>query len=850
MGNFTHILDHNGLYHLTLDYDPEAQQLKVTFDQAGNPRQRFVDNVLDQLNITDRGGDYDTQHDKVKKHGRTRIFKPVSRNFALRMGEESLLECQITLDGTLRPTYQRPLIIDETRRIGSFYQCKPYPRRRIGMQPEENEQLINTAQRTVTTDFHTHSSGQISAKGLIAVAMQHKPYYYPISLLTDAGVDTSLHSIDKKHRQKIKRIPFPPMEKPGEKYPDEIEAVDLHALPKEALEILAAHMAMPADRQSTFTHLEYVGNRFRYPFSKDPRLTAAIRKREAEEYAAQGIDFALCSYVGLDNPTILNIIHDTVEELKANEKTQRFSQRYMAGIPRGLPLPKIEEMLNRAAVLLDSPYVMGVDMLGYESNKTREFIPMLNQYMKWANEHKPGSFIRVHAGENDKNHDNVKDFLKIAVKYPNLHFLVGHGVYGMDEETIDLLKKLGDRVTVEINPTSNIALNNIDDVTALPFAKLREYKIPFIIGSDCAGMYLTDATQLGLSAYNAGFGLEDFADLKKYQERLVSHMQGYSRHIVETFPQWAATEGRKAKLEEMAARLAEVPKAVMPQKPSIDEDAFKAKLRDDNVTLLEPGMRAPELENKYPVTIMGASGKSWERLSKGQKRENAIAIDMLVHVLGDKAYVLQGRPKRVGLTHVINTASSNTNVERKKTKRPELFNVRLQIDLVRDDDDTKSYKPLSHLIHQHGLSLDLPNALVDYTFNHEGVLICVGGTAFTRDTITEADQRGIHEKHPDNRKIMLLLANAEGASAEKAKVLHPDYAAETGQQLISKLLKLRPDLFPTNFKAKDINGLYNESAARIDRQLDGPAIVRNAQLLQRQSARLDIPISRPQRTRG
>ena len=64
--------------------------------------------------------------------------------------------------------------------------------------------------------------------------------------------------------------------------------------------------------------------------------------------------------------------------------------------------------------------------------------------------------------------------------------------------------------------------------------------------------------------------------------------------------------------------------------------------------------------------------------------------------------------------------------------------------------------------------------------------------------------------------MMLLLANTEGASAEKANVLHPDYKAVDGLQLVKKLFDQRPDLFPAHFNKRQLNDMYRDSKKRVD----------------------------------
>lgn len=816
-----HDLDYNQLYPLLLDYDSSRQQLKVTFDTSAEPWDRLVKNVLGQLSV--QVGNSPVRNPKSKGAGRkssgnTVTFSPVSREFSLVLGKEPIGHYTINPNGRLSQTFQRPLTTDEVRRIGTFHKGEPYPQWREELSPAENKELLDTAESAVFTDFHTHSSGQITPEGLLEVAMKHKPYHYPVSLLEEAGIRTSFADIPGKHRASIPRIPFPPKERPGVQYPTHVEGADLHQLPPLELRKLAAKMAMPTDRQATFTEMEHDGYRFRYPLSKDKRLIRDTLKKTAQELASQGIQYAELAFVGLDNPEMLKLVHEVMDEIRQDPVTRDVNLRFMVGIPRGLPLPKIEEMLEKAKILTQSPYVIGVDFLGYEVNKTERFVDLYDQFAHWANTHRPGLTLRVHAGENDKNPENVKDFLKMAVKYPSLHFRIGHGIYGMDGQAINMARHLNadpakPRLTLEFNPSSNIALNNVDDLKQIPFQFAMDNDLAFIVGSDSAGTYGTSAVQLGLAAYYAGLDKRGFDRLKEHQTYLMQHQLLYSGTLAHEIPQWGTPAGRDAFVEKLSNALTQVPVASVPRQEEVTDEQINKKLHDDNVKRTYPGQRVPELEGKRPVVIVGASGESWKRMGKGQQRENAIAIDMLIHAVGDQAYIVQGRSKKTGLSKVINESLVDSKEERREKGRPTLYTMGLYVSP--SFDLNQSYKHLTHMEHHPGQLLDLADALVDHTFAHDGVLVAVGGAAFTRDTILKADQRGIHDSAPDNRKMLLLLANTVGASSEKAAVLHPDYTVIDGRQLIKKLYEEQPDLFPPRFSLRSLDRLYKESSRRV-----------------------------------
>ncbi|MES2985467.1 MAG: hypothetical protein V4735_09805 [Pseudomonadota bacterium] len=801
MSKTRYALDYNRLYYLTLDYNTDKQKLKVTFADDNAPWPRLVRNVTQLLHLAG----HDTPDER---RGNSLTFHHIHRDFTLMLGPEPIAHYTIGLDGSLSPTFSRPLTVDETRSMGTFHQFAPYPIRRSSA----DAALLDTAKRAVFTDIHTHSSGQITPRGLLEVAMQHRPYFYPTALMSEAGIDTS--TIDAANRAMIPRIPFTPKERPGVTYPDMVEGIDLHALSKADVRKLEARMAMPADHQSTFTEMEHDGYRFRYPLTKDRRLVHDTLKKVAHEYAAQGIRYATLSFVGLDDPAMLRIVHDTMHEIEQDPATNDVQLRFMIGIPRGFALPKIEELLEKAKILLDSPYIVGVDILGYEVNKTRQFVDLYEGFAKWANTHQPGASLRVHAGENDKNHDNVKDFLKIAIRYPRLRFLVGHGLYGMDKEATRLAVKLSanpqqPHLWLEFNPASNIALNNLDRLGDVPIHYAIANGIAFVVSSDSAGTYQTSAVQLGLAAYHAGLDEAGFALLQQHQQRLMAHQLSYGETAAARIAHWNTPAGRSAFIANLSERLAQVPRATIAPATPADAATITAKLTADRVTMIRPGERIAALTGKRPIILIGASGESWKRIPKGQQRENAIAVDMLIHALGEQCYIVQGRNKPVGLSKVIDQSLRTANAVRAQP----LCHVGMLVNP--SFDDTQSYTHLTHMEIIPGQPLDLADAIVDHAFAHDGVLIAVGGAAFTRDIILKADLRGIRDNAPGNRTMMLLLANTQGASAEKAAMLHPDYTALDGRQLIKKLYENQPSLFPAGFALTQLNERYIDATARV-----------------------------------
>lgn len=816
MGSTLHNLDYKKLYGIQLDFDPVEQALKVSVSNRSEPWPRLKKALLNMVNIEDSAG-HQIKPSHSRANAKSISFQGVSRRFKLKLGPEFIGDYFIGSEGKPTLRERRMLTSSEVRRMGTFHRAMPHPQRIPGMSSDENDALINKAFDAVFTDFHSHSSGQISSRGLIDVGLAHDAYY-PLEWLREAGIETNYQRFPNSMRREIPRVRFEPRIKPGEELSPMVEAVPLNALSSGELAKLERLMAMPSDRQSTFSEMENEAYYFRYPLTKNPTLTKDVIKQTAREYVFDGVKYATLSYVGLDNPNTLRAVHEAMEEIENDPVLSKVKLRFMVGVPRTMPLPKVEEALEKAKILLDSPYVVGVDILGYELNKTKKFSQLLEKFCRWANDHKPDCTIRAHAGENDKNLGNVNEMLDIALRYPRLHFSIGHGVYGMDETTIKRAEELcadpdNPRLTIEPNPASVIANNNVDDFAQIPFATMVQHKIPFVVSSDSTGIYHTSPSQLGLEAFYGGLSSEGFDQLIRHQTVLMNKQLRFSQRNIEAIPNWPTPTARVAFTERMIEQLGQVPAAVVPRvkKPSMDE--IRDKLAEQEVMLVHANDNLPELDRRKPVTIVGASGDSWGRMSEQARKESAIALDMITHALNpEKAFIENGRPKPQGVPDVLRRSISHVNDDKPPGAAP-LYNYGFQVEP--NFEDIGSYSHFTHLEVLPGKLLDLSSAIVDRTFQRQGVLIAVGGAAFTRDIITKADQRDILANHPSNRKVMLLLQCAEGASAEKARVLSPDYRALDGRQLITKLYKHSPELFGLDFDLAKLDQYYQEATQRV-----------------------------------
>lgn len=845
-------MDYNGHYPLDLSYNMDSNRLQVKVADDSKPWPRFVKNAVRQLNVQTSGSgrpiDIHRGADNIVCE-----LPPMTREFKLFLGKRFIGSIDIAPNnGTLSQREREPITSTDTRRMGTFHEAEPY------LLPDDPE-LIALAKKAVKTDIHTHSSGQIFAHGLIEVAKAHKAFY-PVRLLKEAGIDTDFGTFPDTpdFRQTIDRVPFPPKDT-GEEEKTE-EGIRIDKLSGKQQHLLELQMALPTDRTSTFIEIENDTNKFRYPLSKLPNLYAETIVAMAREYKADGVHLATPSAVGLDNPAMFKAIHDGIDAIEQDPQSdlKDVTLRFLYAIPRGFPLPVIHQHLEKLKTLSASPYITGLDFVGYEVNKTSEFANELDSFCAWANENRPGFTIRVHAGENDKNLDNVKNVLDSAEHYPNLRFHIGHGIYGLDEETKQRLVRLNadsnnPRVIMEPNPPSVIALDNVDCLTEIPLGKLIDNRIPFVLSSDCSGTYTTTAEQIGIDALNAGLNREGIQQLQETQDHLTHCFRSYSQGLTEKIPGWETEEGRKRFVDEMTTAMVDPSKPKTPP-PTAEEklaakekahaaetaarEEIRGKLRSRNVTLVDPLEKLPELARRTPIGIFGSSGSNWRAMTPEQQQASAVALDMLVNALNpEEARIVQGRSKPEGINRIINL--SRRDAAARGGSHSRLTNVGLWQQANYDEPD--SFKDLSHVqIIPGNKHIDIPDAIVEHVFDHtyehnglgvsDGAIIAIGGGTFTRNTITKADQRGIRDDdRPTNARMLLLLDAAGGASAGKAKYLHPDFRTLDGRDVVRKLYQhyetFRPGVFSDHFRTlvhdRGLEGalseMERESQARVAR---------------------------------
>lgn len=652
------------------------------------------------------------------------------------------------------------LTVFETRMLANekLHRWLPYPR--TPLKPP-----------ALRTDLHTHSSGQVSADGLIEIATR-RGVLYPTRLLDDLKIPYSQEAI-----KKTKRVFYAPTDFAAiGRLPTEEDGVPLDSLPSTARRTLCAAMSVPPDRQVTFGDLEISVYRFRTPITKSPLIALDLLRKYAEEYAQQGVQYAEITSVSSSflDPDYIELLHSALPTI---EQETGVKLRFLAGLPRNLPLEVLALEVEKLKILGASPYIVGVDFIGFEDNKIEDLEPHIRQVAEWAGEFDPEFTLRIHAGENRKNLGNVRDSLRLAQKY-RMRVRIGHAAHGLDSEALAIAESLArqDLVMIEFNPDSNLALNNIDTAEELEMAECLTRDIPFVICSDAGGLFQTDIWQLDDTA--------SFAGLKEHHiDTIVQHENAHMRREASRFER-KMTQLSEDFFPRARALMAKLP-ALKPQdraKESESTRVFEQHLSHHGIQF-SPESIVSATSGRKPILILGASGaRWWQKISKVQQVVVTELLQGLTSAINPRtAYLLIGRPKDAGITSVLSSAVIDRNRAATEHDRLSLISA-----TVRADQTTRSFTPgLTHVLPLHGGLFTVPHQLVDYVVERDGLVIFIGGGTFVRDAILVARERDV---------AFALMRGPEGASTDKSMMFDQSRIFSDLSELLAMIRRVKPEL--------------------------------------------------------
>ena len=440
-------------------------------------------------------------------------------------------------------------------------------------------------------DLHTHMNGNLTGDILIALGIAHQiryPLYYVKKL--DLQMTDAQWSMVNAQREKVARQ-FVSSGLQG-KYLDRrindntfINFADLilNNLDNAEMNIvkIRGSLAVIKDGQAVFTNLEKV-YLYRYVFCKgkesekkislakvdmipddDVRLAVKqmIRDKEnpdychntifqdkllwiARSYKKQGVNYAEISDTTLvkkyESIEMLRQVHEVMPSIY---KETGVMIRFLAAMRR-IPLTIVKDAITPAnyleqnlevlkATALD-PYVAGCDFVGEEINDIITLKPAFKEIVKIAAAD-PSFVIRVHAGENDSQKDNiahsiscVKDSLAPGQPMPKMR--LGHGLYTYSltsQKGKAAIKELRDNnVVLEFQITSNVRLNNLNTLDKHPLKQYIKQGIRCVQGTDGAALYGTNSIDEQLSlAKMLGLTDQELKQMKDAETAIIEESQ-------------------------------------------------------------------------------------------------------------------------------------------------------------------------------------------------------------------------------------------------------------------------------------------------------------------------------------
>ncbi len=413
-------------------------------------------------------------------------------------------------------------------------------------------------------DFHTHMNGNLPGDILIALGICHQiryPLYYVKKLdlkLTDAQWERVYAQREKVARQFVSSGL---LGKYLDRRIDDNTFINFADLILENLDNaernivrIRGSLAIIKDGQAVFTNLEKV-YLYRYVFAKGKEseqkivlhsidqipdedvkktLKQMLRDREnpdycnntifqdkllwiARNYRRQGVHYAEISDTTLvkkyESIEMLRQVHEVMPRIYRETGVMI---RFLAAIRR-IPLTIVKDAVTpenyleqnlevlRATAL--DPYVAGCDFVGEEINDIITLKPAFKEIVKIAASD-PGFVIRVHAGENDSQKDNiahsitcVRESLSPGQQMPRVR--LGHGLYTYSPRSRkgrEVLKQLKEnKVVLEFQITSNVRLNNLNSLKDHPLKHYLRQGIWCVQGTDGAALYGTSSIDEELS---------------------------------------------------------------------------------------------------------------------------------------------------------------------------------------------------------------------------------------------------------------------------------------------------------------------------------------------------------------
>ncbi len=666
-----------------------------------------------RVSLSHDGGDRRSPlHDALRRH---LVFRVGER--AMRLGDDDAL----TFAGASASVSLGAITIADLtpERFDARYLLSPLECRFLADNGVPHPSAPDAAHVDATprTDLHSHFAGCVSGAHLVEMGVEHG-VTYPRALLAELGIRC---------------------EGDGD--------VELGSLPAPMRALLARRLTVPHDRQITFLEMERF-YRARSPLTKSPRLLVPQLDRIASDYARAGVTYAELSFSDVVRGATLRAI---CESLPAVEARHGVTLRFLAANSRHDDLEWDLDVIDRLEEIARCPYLVGLDVMGHETTSTRTFARQLREASARMSVLRPGFVVRVHAGESPAYPANVRDAIELTRGH-DVRLRIGHGLYGVDGETLDMLRR--EDVIVEFNLTSNFSLNNVQSLEDVPLARYARAGVPVVLGSDGPGLYGTDARLEARAARLAGIDEETLSRIQRTERAYTEERLGLDRlHARSDF----VVTG------DLVHRHYDPSVAIREREARAQRDAvLRGALTALGVPLLDDSEVDAILTGRRCVSIAGSWKSTWESTPEDAReaivRELAALLDGLRH-----AVIVTGGT-RFGVEHEVQRLARERGVD-------VLAAIVADAPVEGLSGDVRWATCIADGLYAKAA------ALYERMRHHDGACVFVGGGPIVNDEIQSAQNL---------RVDVLLMDGPPGASTRHARE-QPERAFRTADEALARL---------------------------------------------------------------
>lgn len=673
----------------------------------------------------------------------------------------------------------------------------------------------NSRPESLHTDIHTHFAAALPPELLISVAYG-RGVIYPEWLIKKYKLDTSnLTPADGKNGYLLDQL----------------------IINHDNYDKLVAAMKLDTSEQETFNRMEetYAA---RGPITKNPNTFVPSLWEIACDARDNNVNYLELSLSSVISDAKQLSILDTV--LPEIERQTGVKIRFLGALWRHSDKEWNEDEVERLKISQRSPYIVGCDFMGHETNPTKDIYPYIKDLAKYAILNDPTFVIRVHAGENvifknnvrwsliaiEEAHRELENELHTKLPYPQVR--IGHGVYGFDEQpdwdepdwskdisTKEFCEKMNP--IIEFNMSSNLSLNNINSIDEIPIKKYLDSGIRVVLGTDGRGIYSTSIPQEMILAKRAGLTQEDFSKISQTEKQVLENEEAHF---------YKAIVSNKSSGSAIGADLKKIiPHYTEEVKRQHDLELEQCQERLEKL-ISECGAETDTQKiieatsGKKPILITGSSHSHFPKIEQhpDQVQKIGVVFDVLVRCIDpDKAYLVTG-----GTNHGVEKMLHERAHEFNETAKEKIVVLgTLTEEAAKDSNSLDPKKRNSNKIDPNTIThaitpilngkiakrwFDLPDTVLDMIQESRGTMIAIGGGSIVGDMIMRAHNMGLS---------LNIMSGVEGASNDKSKTLSGNnYSFADAKELIYKLLSENKNLLKANLTKEKIDKLISAATAK------------------------------------